>query len=99
MKINGIGIVSKEVAMGILTREGREAVKNGEITLEELGEMYKLDQVKKCSTIGTCGDTFRANYSRIPENLRETLSPKDLGNLVDAFYQCYGDGKSAQENS
>lgn len=99
MKINGIGIVSKRVAMGILTREGREAVKNGEITLEELGEMYKLDQVKKCSTIGTCGDTFRANYSRIPENLRETLSPKDLGNLVDAFYQCYGDGKSAQENS
>ena len=44
MKINGIGIVSKKVAMGILTREGREAVKNGDITLEELGEMYKLNQ-------------------------------------------------------
>lgn len=97
MKVNGIGIVSKKVAMGILTREGREAVKNGEITLEELGEMYKLDQVKKCSKIGACGDTFRASYNRIPENLRETLSPEDLGKLVDAFYQCYGDGKSAQE--
>ena len=59
MKINGIGIVSKKVAMGILTREGREAVKNGDITLEELGEMYKLNQVKKCSKIGTCGDAFR----------------------------------------
>ena len=60
MKINGIGIVSKKVAMGILTREGREAVKNGDITLEELGEMYKLNQVKKCCKIGTCGDVFRA---------------------------------------
>lgn len=96
MKINGIGIVSKKAAMGILTREGREAVKNGDITMEELGEMYKLDQVKKCSKIGTCGDTFRASYDRIPDSLKESLSPEDLGSLVDAFYQCYGDGKSAQ---
>lgn len=97
MKINGIGIVSKKVAMEILTREGREAVKNGDITLEELGAMYKLKQVKKCSKIGTCGDTFHANYDRIPDNLKESLSPEDLGSLVDAFYQCYGDGKNAQE--
>lgn len=97
MKINGIGIVSKKVAMGILTREGREAVKNGDITLEELGEMYKLNQVKKCSKIGTCGDTFRVNYNRIPDSLKESLSPEDLGSLVDAFCQCYGDGKNAQE--
>ena len=96
MKINGIGIVSKKVAMGILTREGREAVKNGDITLEELGEMYKLNQVKKCSKIGTCGDAFRESYDRIPDNLKESLSPEDLGSLVDAFYQCYGDGKNAQ---
>ena len=97
MKINGIGIVSKKVAMEILTREGREAVKNGDITLEELGAMYKLKQVKKCSKIGTFGDTFHANYDRIPDNLKESLSPEDLGSLVDAFYQCYGDGKNAQE--
>lgn len=36
MKITGIGIVKKEDAMSILTREGREAVKAGEITTEEL---------------------------------------------------------------
>lgn len=97
MKINGIGIVSKKVAMGILTREGREAVKHGDITLEELGAMYKLKQVQKCSKIGTFGDTFHANYDRIPDNLKESLSPEDLGSLVDAFYQCYGDGKNAQK--
>ena len=42
MKIKGIGTISKKEAMSILTREGREAVKNGDITTQELGEMYKL---------------------------------------------------------
>lgn len=95
MRINGIGIVKKEVAMNILTREGREAVKSGEITLEELGKMYKLTQVKKCSVIGACTDTFRANYDRIPDDLKDELTPDQLGRLVDSFYQCYGDGKNA----
>ena len=94
MRINGIGTVRKEEAMKILTREGREAVKAGEITLEELGQMYKLEQVKKCSKIGSCGDTFRANYDRIPEDLKDELTPDQLGKLVDSFYQCYGDGKN-----
>lgn len=52
MKIKGIGTISKDKAMEILTREGREAVKAGEITAEELGEMYKLEMVKKASKIG-----------------------------------------------
>lgn len=95
MRINGIGQVRKEKAMEILTREGREAVKSGEISLEELGRMYKLSQVKKCSVIGTCTDTFRANYGRIPDDLKEELTPDQLGRLVDSFYQCYGDGKNA----
>lgn len=95
MRINGIGQVRKEKAMEILTREGREAVKSGEISLEELGRMYKLSQVKKCSVIGTCTDTFRENYGRIPDDLKEELTPDQLGRLVDAFYQCYGDGKNA----
>ena len=55
MKINGIGTIKKEEAMKILTREGREAVKSGEITTEELGRMYKLEMVKKLSKIGKYG--------------------------------------------
>ena len=43
MKINGIGTVKKEEAMKILTAEGKRAVKAGEISTEELGEMYKLE--------------------------------------------------------
>ena len=94
MRINGIGMVRKDEALKILTREGREAVKSGEITLEELGQMYKLEQVKKSSKIGRCGDTFRVNYDRIPDDLKDQLTPDQLGRLTDAFYECYGQGKN-----
>lgn len=66
MKITGIGIVKKEDAMSILTREGRKAVKSGDITLEELGDMYKLEMVKRSSKIGRNSDTFRESYKWIP---------------------------------
>lgn len=95
MRIKGIGTISKEKAMEILTREGKEAVKSGEITLEELGEMYKLEMVKRASKIGTCGDTFRESYKWIPDDLKEELTPEQLGKLVDQFYECYGAGKNA----
>ena len=95
MFIKGIGIVKKEDAMSILTRDGRDAVKSGNITTEELGQMYKLYQVKKASRIGRFGETFRSNFNRIPEDLVEKLTPEELASLVDAFHQCYGDGKNA----
>lgn len=95
MKINGIGTISKDKAMEILTREGREAVKAGEITAEELGEMYKLEMVKKASKIGWNSDTFRESYKWIPEDLKEELTPEQLGRLTDAFHECYGAGKNA----
>lgn len=95
MRIKGIGVVKKEDAMSILTKEGKEAVKSGEITLEELGEMYKLEQIKKASKIGNFGDTFRESYKWIPEDLKEKLTPEQLGKLVDQFYECYGAGKNA----
>ena len=81
--------------MEILTREGRESVKSGDITLEELGEMYKLEQVKKASKIGRNGDTFRESYKWIPDELKEQLTPEQLGRLTDSFYKCYGEGKNA----
>lgn len=95
MKITGIGVVKKEDAMSILIREGKEAVKAGDITPEELGEMYKLEMVKRSSKIGNNGDTFRESYKWIPEDLKEELTPEQLGRLVDSFYKCYGAGKNA----
>ena len=97
MKINGIGTIRKEDAMSILTREGRKAVKSGDITLEELGDMYKLEMVKRSSKIGRNSDTFRESYKWIPEDLKEELAPEQLGKLVDSFYECYGAGKNFGE--
>lgn len=95
MKIKGIGTIRKEEAMSILSREGRKAVKSGDITLEELGDMYKLEMVKRSSKIGRNSDTFRESYKWIPEDLKEELAPEQLGKLVDSFYECYGAGKNA----
>lgn len=93
MRIEGIGVINKNKAMSILTREGREAVKTGEITIEELGEMYKFQLVKENSKIGNMGDTFRESYKWIPEDLKEQLTPEQLGKLTDCFYDCYSAGK------
>jgi hypothetical protein len=95
MKIKGIGVVKKQDAMSILTREGREAVKSGDITLEELGDMYKLEMVKRSSKIGQNSDTFRESYKWIPDDLKEELAPEQLGKLVDQFCNCYLAGKNA----
>ena len=97
MKINGIGTIKKEEAMKILTREGREAVKSGEITTEELGRMYKLEMVKKLSKIGKYGHTFSENYNRVPEGIADKLSPEEIAELVDSFYSCYSDGRKRGE--
>lgn len=97
MRINGIGAVKKEETMKILTAEGRRAVKAGEISTKELGEMYKLEMAKRASQIGRNTELFRVNYNRIPEGIADKLSPEDIAGLVDAFYQCYGDGKAEGE--
>ena len=81
--------------MSILTRDGRKAVKAGEITTEELGDMYKLEMVKRSSKIANNSDTFRESYKWIPEELKEELTPEQLGKLTDAFHECYGAGKNS----
>lgn len=96
MRIEGIGVISKNKALSILTKEGREAVKAGEITIEELGEMYKLELVRKSAKIGNVEDTFQESYKWIPEDLKEQLTPEQLGKLVDSFYSCYSAGKMAK---
>jgi hypothetical protein len=94
IKVKGIGLVKKEDLMEILTAEGKKAVKSGEITTKELGEMYKLEQIKKASKVGCFGRTFRGAFKWIPRELIEELTPEQLGKLTDAFYDCYGAGKN-----
>lgn len=94
MYIKGIGTVSKTEAMSILTADGKTAVRSGAITLEELGEMYKLEMIKRTSKIGSMQASFSESYKWIPEELKSNLSPEQLAELTDWFYQCYSTGKS-----
>lgn len=70
----------------------RNASRESEI---EYGEPTKYDLVQEHSKIGRFGDTFRASYRWIPDDLKEELTPEQLGKLTDAFYECYGAGKNA----
>ena len=93
MTSNGIGRVSKKEAMSILTRDGREAVKDGEITEEQLAGMYKLEMVRKASKIGNMQEAFNTSYDRVPKGIKE-LSPESIASVVDALYDAYNDGKN-----
>ena len=92
----GIGTIRKDEAMSILTADGKNAVMNGDITLDELGEMYKLEMVKRSSKIGSMQSTFSECYKWIPEDFKSELSPEHLAELTDRFYDCYSAGKSAK---
>lgn len=96
MYIKGIGTIRKYEAMSILTADGKNAVRNGDITLEELGEIYKLEMVKKASKIGSMQSTFSECYKWIPDDLKAELSPKHLAELTDRFYDCYSAGRAAK---
>lgn len=93
MKINGIGNVKKEDMIKILGESGKEALKDGSLSMDELSAMYKLEMVKEKSVIGDCPDTFRRNYDRIPNAIKEKLSPEEIASLVDEFYRCYNEKK------
>ena len=94
MYIKGIGVIKKEKAMSTLTSEGKHAVKSGDITTNELGEIYKLEMVKRLSKIGRNGSTFSSCYKWIPDGLKDELSPENLAKLTDCFYNCYSAGKN-----
>lgn len=97
MKISGIGVVSQKVVSSVLTREALKCIESGDMTWQEAGEMYKLEMVKKESKIGNMGDTFSACYKWIPDELKDKLSPKELANLTDQFYDCYSAGKASKK--
>lgn len=84
-----------KINTSIFTNEMTEAIKSGEMTLSDALEMDKYQKVIKISKIGCFCDTFRANYRRIPESLIDKLTAEETAELVDAFYQCYSDGKNA----
>lgn len=69
---------------------------NDELTPEEEAAIERYREIKKAAKCGGFENTFCANYARIPDGLKEKLSPEELGQLVDAFWECYGDGKNSK---
>ena len=92
-KASGFKTVSSSIKT--FTSEMTNAIKSGEMTVSDAIAMSKYKKVMLLSRIGSFGDTFRANYRRIPESIIDKLTAKETAELVDAFYQCYSDGKNA----
>lgn len=93
-----LGITMEELInldTSIFTKDMADAIKSGEMTVSDAVSISKYQKVMQLSKIGRFGDTFRVNYSRIPESLIEKLSAEETAELVDAFYQCYSDGKNS----
>ena len=93
-----LGITIEELISldtSIFTKDMSDAIKSGEMSVSDAVAMSKYQKVMQLSKIGKFGDTFRVNYSRIPESLIEKLSAEEIAELVDAFYQCYSDGKNS----
>lgn len=90
--VQGVGKVKLDDAMDILTREGKEAVKKNEISLAELGGMYKCRLVQNKAKCGSFEGTFNKCWMRIPTSLKEYATVEDLAATVDAFNECYADG-------
>ena len=95
---SSLGVTIEELISldtSIFTKDMADAIKSGEMSVSDAVAMSKYQKVMQLSKIGKFGDTFRVNYSRIPESLIEKLSAEEIAELVDAFYQCYSDGKNA----
>ena len=95
---SALGVTVEELISltpSIFTSEMTEAIKSGEMTVSDAAAMSKYKKVISLSRIGSFGDTFRSNYRRIPESIIDKLTAEETAELVDAFYQCYSDGKNA----
>lgn len=84
----------KSLDMNIFTVEAKTAVKNGDLTVRDLLDMNKYQQIKKLSKIGSFPSMFAANYDRIPDGVFDKLPAEDLAALVDTIYDAYSAGKA-----
>ena len=63
-----------------------------EMTKEEMQRFLNREAEKGTNEY----ETFRACYKWIPDDMKEDLTPDQLGRLTDQFYECYG-GKCVNE--
>ena len=81
-------------ALGILTSEARQCIIDGQWTLEDALDQYKIESARKLSKWGAYGGTFSACWNRIPAGVVEASSAEDLAALVDQIKEAYDQGKA-----
>lgn len=94
-------VVEKLEAIASLTREGINSILSGSLDLDWAVSEKKYSDTKKLSKWGSFGETFQANWARIPAGLKDKLTAEELAELVDTIKAAYDDGiqKGKEGNS
>lgn len=85
-------VEGKLEAVTILTREGINSLLQDPDDMEWVLNAKKRRDAERTSKWGNNGLTFQANWERIPEEVRESLTGAQLGILVDIIKAAYDDG-------
>lgn len=81
-------------AFGIFTADGLRSIEDGTLSPEEVLAEYRISQAMKLSKWGRYSTTWHRAFERIPDVVYPKLTAEDIAALVDAFVECYGDGKN-----
>ena len=85
-------VESKLDAVTALTREGINSLLQDPDNIEWVLAAKKEKDAKAASKWGSNGLTFQANWERIPQEIKESLTGAQLGVLVDIIKAAYDDG-------
>lgn len=80
-------------AFGIFTEGGKESIKEGLLTEKEILNEYRIAEAQRISKWGRYPTTWSRAFDRIQDCLYPKLQAEDIAALVDAFVECYSDGK------
>lgn len=83
-------------AMTHLTRQGINAILDGDKDIEWVLWEKKIVDVRRMSEWGAYEGIFYANWRRIPSDIKHKLNAKELAELVDALCKSYNDGKNSR---
>ena len=82
-------------AMTNLTRQGINAILDGDKDVEWALWEKKISDVRRISKWGAYESIFSANWRRIPTGIKHKLNAEELASLVDAINDAYSDGKES----
>ena len=79
-------------AIGVLTKEGRDSLAAGEISILEVLSVGKFEATRKLSKWGEFGNTFSILWAQIPDRAVDQLDTETLAQIADALKAAYDAG-------